>query len=59
LYHHAFPPAKRRSRPYDFESPDEETVILGHSGFLDYFTATFDGEIAELILVANRGIPHG
>jgi hypothetical protein len=29
---------------FDFEFSAEETVILGHASFLDYFTATFDGE---------------
>jgi hypothetical protein len=28
----------------DFPDGTEKAVILGHEGFLDYFTATFDGE---------------
>lgn len=37
----------------DFGSPEEEVVILGHGGCLDYFTAVFDGELAELELTPN------
>ena len=32
---------------YDFKSPADETLVLGHSGFLDYFTAIFDGAKAS------------
>jgi hypothetical protein len=42
---------------FDFPSADEETLILGHAGFLEYFTATFDGKAAELTLVANDDLP--
>jgi len=31
----------------------EETLILGHQGFLDYFTATFKGDEFALELEAN------
>jgi hypothetical protein len=42
---------------YDFESADKETVILGHSAFLDYFTATFDGKEGVLTLISNDELP--
>jgi Aspartyl protease len=35
---------------YAFDKPDCEVTILGHSSFLDYFIATFDGEQSELEL---------
>lgn len=41
-----------------FTSSDDEVIVLGHSGWLDYFTATFDGENAELELIPNALIPH-
>ena len=41
----------------DFGSASEEVIILGHGGCLDYFTATFRGEIAELELEANALLP--
>jgi hypothetical protein len=42
---------------FDFQQRDDETVILGHSGFLDYFTATFDGKAGALTLTANDELP--
>jgi len=42
---------------FDFPNIEDETVILGHAGFLDYFTATFDGEMGVLDLVANDDLP--
>jgi hypothetical protein len=36
---------------------EEETLLLGHAGFLDYFTAIFDGHLAELTLVPNEDLP--
>ena len=33
---------------------DKDTLILGHQGFLEYFTATFDGENWTLTLEANE-----
>jgi hypothetical protein len=42
---------------FNFDSPEDETVILGHAGFLDYFTATFDGKSATLTLIANDELP--
>jgi predicted aspartyl protease len=43
----------------EFGSSDDELIVLGHGGFLDYFTATFNGELAELDLVANELLPVG
>lgn len=37
----------------DFETAKDEVVILGHGGCLDYFTAVFNGEHAELELTPN------
>ncbi|MEK7499837.1 MAG: hypothetical protein AAB649_04495 [Patescibacteria group bacterium] len=48
---------------YEFPAPiwfsDEENspAILGHSGFLEYFTITFDGENHELTLEPNKNFP--
>jgi predicted aspartyl protease len=42
---------------FDFPSADEETVILGHAGFLDYLTATFDGQAGILTLIPNSDLP--
>jgi hypothetical protein len=42
----------------DFGSPDDEVIVLGHGGCLDYFTARFDGENAELELAANSLLPY-
>jgi hypothetical protein len=42
---------------FDFASGEEETVILGHAGFLDYFTATFDGKRGVLSLLPNDDLP--
>jgi hypothetical protein len=42
---------------FDFSTDDEEVAILGHSGFLEYFTATFDGESAWLELTPNNTFP--
>jgi hypothetical protein len=35
----------------------DTTVILGHEGFLDYFTAAFDGDDCVLELTANTLLP--
>jgi predicted aspartyl protease len=43
---------------YDFPEQNEEAVILGHAGFLDYFTATFDGKDGLLTLVPNDELPQ-
>jgi predicted aspartyl protease len=42
---------------FDFAHEEDETVILGHMGFLDYFTATFDGKLGSLTLVPNDELP--
>ena len=42
----------------DFPDDTEKMVILGHEGFLDYFTATFDGENCALVLEPNDDIPR-
>ena len=42
---------------FDFSDAEDETVILGHSGFLDYFTATFDGKFGTLTLLPNDELP--
>jgi hypothetical protein len=39
-------------------SADEETLILGREGFLDYFTATFIGEECVVDLVPNSYLPR-
>jgi hypothetical protein len=48
-----------RSRLYfaDFPNDTEKAVILGHEGFLDYFTAAFNGEDCFLTLEPNSGLP--
>lgn len=43
----------------DFGSSDDEVIILGHDGCLDFFTATFDGELAELEITPNSLLPKG
>lgn len=35
----------------------DEDAILGHGGFLDFFTATFDGKKHELSLKPNSRLP--
>ena len=37
---------------------DKETLILGHQGFLDYFTAMFIGEECALNLQTNPYLPR-
>jgi hypothetical protein len=41
----------------DFGSASDEVIILGHGGCLDFFTAIFDGENAELELTPNSLMP--
>ncbi len=38
---------------FEFDDPEQEIAILGFSGFLEYFTATFEGDQAILTLVPN------
>jgi hypothetical protein len=40
------------------DGESKETLILGHQGFLDFFTATFHGEECALELEANRYLPR-
>jgi predicted aspartyl protease len=42
---------------FEFSSTEEESLVLGHSGFLDYFVATFDGGSGNLTLIANEDLP--
>lgn len=42
---------------FPFAAADEETVILGHASFLDYFSATFDGKSGILTLSPNDELP--
>jgi hypothetical protein len=42
---------------HDFAAAEDETVILGHLGFLEYFTAVFDGKLATLALTPNDELP--
>jgi len=42
---------------FDFATTEEEMIILGHTGFLEYFTATFDGKFGALTLVPNDELP--
>jgi predicted aspartyl protease len=36
---------------FDFPSAEDESLLLGHVGFLDYFDATFQGQQGMLTLV--------
>jgi hypothetical protein len=47
-----------RARLYFADFPNEKAVVLGHEGFLDYFTATFIGEDCVLDLEPNDSIPR-
>jgi hypothetical protein len=40
-----------------FADPNDEIAVLGHAGFLEFFTATFDGGARTLELVANARFP--
>ena len=42
---------------FDFATPDGESLILGHSGMLDFFSADFDGQEAVLTLTVNDELP--
>lgn len=42
----------------EFGSSEDEVIVLGHGGCLDYFSARFDGENAELELLPNSLLPH-
>jgi hypothetical protein len=38
--------------------PYSSVVVLGHVGFLEFFSATFDGAASELTLIANDTLPR-
>jgi hypothetical protein len=42
---------------FGFADAQPETLVVGHQGFLDYFTAVFDGEQAVLDLQPNQEMP--
>ena len=42
----------------EFGSSEDEVIILGHGGCLDFFTAIFNGEQAELDLIPNLLLPE-
>lgn len=42
---------------FEFASPEEEAFILGQIGFLEYFTAIFDGDEGTLTLTPNKRRP--
>lgn len=43
---------------YDFaDDENDEPIVLGHTGFLNYFTATLDGKLGVLTLIPNDEIP--
>ena len=37
----------------EFGSSDQEVIVLGHCGCLDFFTAIFNGELGELEMIPN------
>jgi hypothetical protein len=43
---------------FDSADADSETLIVGHEGFLDFFTAIFDGEQTTLTLDPNNDLPR-
>lgn len=40
-----------------FPRPADQQTLFGHKGFLEYFTASFDGERRELELIPNSTLP--
>ena len=42
---------------FDTESSQDEVVVLGHQGFLSFFTSVFDGDAGTLELFANDTLP--
>jgi hypothetical protein len=42
---------------YEFTRAEAETLVIGHDGFLDFFTAIFDGEHMTLDLEPNGEMP--
>jgi hypothetical protein len=45
------------ARFLSFPDPQRQLAMLGHSGCLEYFTATFDGYKKELHLTPNANFP--
>jgi hypothetical protein len=41
----------------EFERLEDETPLLGHAGFLEFFTVTFNGERREVELTPNKKLP--
>ena len=48
---------RARVQFFDFPDAQSEALIVGHEGFLDFFTAIFDGEQTTLDLRPNGDIP--
>ena len=42
---------------FDVDSPSDEIIILGHTGFLEHFRATFDGQAGTLDLEPLPSMP--
>jgi hypothetical protein len=42
---------------FDFPDTEPETLVVGHQGFLDFFTAVFDGAQMTLDLDSNEDMP--
>jgi hypothetical protein len=42
---------------FDFPDAELETLVVGHQGFLDFFTAVFDGAQMTVDLDSNEDIP--
>lgn len=42
---------------FEFSARDETAVILGHAGFLEFFTAVFDGDELLVALQPNQHLP--
>jgi len=40
----------------EFGTSDDEVIILGHAGCLDFFTSVFNGELAELEMTPNSSL---
>jgi predicted aspartyl protease len=43
---------------FDSSGDADEMAVLGHAGFLNYFTATFDGKDGQLTLIPNELLPE-
>jgi hypothetical protein len=42
---------------FEFPDAEDESLLLGHTGFLDYFSAKFDGKLGLLTLAPNDEMP--